>query len=247
VIDYNIYLMDRREKTKYMALGAVGCFGVGMIFFSNVIIALVFTGLAYFYPEYKAREIIKTRKTELSLQFRDALYSLSSSLGAGRSLESAFKTALNDLRILYPDKTTYIIREFEFICRRIELNQPVEEALFDFAKRSGLEDIRNFADVIVICRRTGGNLVQVIKNTSNIISDKMGIRHDIEMNLTKQKYEQKILNLMPLIFIAMIKFGGSGYMDSLYTSLKGYLLMALALAIIVASYVISRKIFDIRM
>lgn len=164
----------------------------------------------------------------------------------GRSLESAFKTALNDLRVLYPDENTYIIKEFGYICRKIELNEPVETALLDFAERSGLEDIKNFAEVMVICKRTGGNLVQVVKNTSAILSDKIEISQEIELLLTKQKYEQKILNIMPIVFIGLVKFGGSGYMDSLYTSIKGYLLMALALGILIAASVVSKKIFDIK-
>jgi tight adherence protein B len=51
---------------------------------------------------------------------------------------------------------------------------------------------------------------------------------------------------MPVVFVALIKFGGSGYMDSLYSSAGGYLLMSLALVIIAVSVVISRKIFEIR-
>ncbi|GAB4263338.1 type II secretion system F family protein [Thermincola ferriacetica] len=246
LIDYNEYHMARQEKTKYTIIAAIVLFVIGLIFFSKLIIAFIFSLGGFFYPKYKVQDLITKRKAELQLQFKDALYSLTSSLGVGRSLESAFKTALNDLRVLYPDENTYIIKEFGYICRKIELNEPVETALLDFAERSGLEDIKNFAEVMVICKRTGGNLVQVVKNTSAILSDKIEISQEIELLFTKQKYEQKILNIMPIVFIGLVKFGGSGYMDSLYTSIKGYLLMALALGILIAASVVSKKIFDIK-
>ncbi|MHB9094690.1 MAG: type II secretion system F family protein [Eubacteriales bacterium] len=173
LIDYNVYEMDRREKTKYIIVSAVALFSVGLVFFSSPVIAAVFAVGAFTYPRYKSRDLIKKRKADLNLQFKEALYSLSSSLSVGRSLESAFKAALDDLRILYPDDNTHIIREFRYICRKLELNEPVESAVLDLAGRSGLEDIKNFAEVMIICKRTGGNLVQVVKNTSNMIGDKI--------------------------------------------------------------------------
>jgi len=246
LINYKVYVMDKRERVKYMLQAAAALFAVGYVFFSNIIIALIFSSAAFLYPKYKSKELAQERRAELNLQFKDALYSLSSSLSSGRSLESGIRAALSDLRVLYSDDNTYIIKEFEYIYRKMELNEPIETAMFDFAERSGLEDIRNFADVMSICKRSGGNLVQVVKNTSNIISDKIEIRQDIDLLLTKQKYEQKLLNIMPLVFIALIKFGGSGYMDSLYTSIKGYLLMGAALGILVISYAASQKIFQIK-
>jgi len=43
------------------------------------------------------------------------------------------------LCILYPDPDTYIIREVEYIVRRLEMNETIEDALEDLAKRSHLK------------------------------------------------------------------------------------------------------------
>jgi len=243
--DYSSYVWERREKARYILSAAITLFITGYIFFGNIPVGFLFSAGSVFYPRYKASDLIRKRKAELNLQFKDALYSLSSSLSAGKSLESAFRAALKDLQVLYPEPGTPIIRELEYVCRRMELNDPVELTLQDFARRSGLEDIRNFADVVSICKRTGGNMVQVVKNTSGIIGDRIEIAQDIELILARQKFEQKILNVMPVIFIGLIKFGGSGYMDSLYVSAGGYLLMAAALSVIFISHLIARQIVDI--
>lgn len=245
-INYDTFELDKQERIKLILMAAVVLFLVGYIFFSNIIIALLFSLGAFYYPQYKTRELIAKRKAELNLQFKEALYALSSSLTIGRSLESAFQAALRDLKILYPNENDYIIREFEYICRKISLNEPVEITLFDFAVRSGLEDIKNFAEVIAICKKSGGNLVQVAKNTANIISDKIEIIQEIDLLLTKQKFEQKILNLMPIVVIGLLKFCGFGYIDALYKDIHGYLIMLLALGILALSALISKKIFDIK-
>ena len=243
--DYNIYIMDRREKIKHIIIAAASLFLAGYTFFNSLPAALLLSLVSCLYPRHVSRVLAQKRKSELNLQFKDALYSLSSALGAGKSLESSLAEVLKDIRVLYPGENTYIVREFEYICRMMELNEPVEKILFDFAHRSGLEDIRDFADVLSICKRTGGNLVQVVKNTANMISDRIEVSQEIELLLTRQKYERKILNVMPFLFIVLIRFGGGGYMDLLYTTPRGYLLMAAALAILVLSYVVSAKITDI--
>lgn len=245
VTDYSYYHMTAREKARYMLIAAIFLFFLGYVFFSSYAVAAVLSGGAFFYPKYKSRQLARERRGALKIQFKDALYCLSSALGVGRSLESSFRAALSDLRFLYPDSTCDIIREFELICRRMEVSDPVENALMDFAARSGVEDIRNFAEVTVICKRTGGNMIQVIKNAASMINEKIEISQDIDMMLTRQKYEQKVLNIMPIVFIGLIKFCGSGYMDSLYTSVKGYLIMAAALFILAAAYTVSKKITDI--
>jgi len=58
-----------------------------------------------FISEEKNERHNEKRKSELNLQFKDLLYSISASLTAGKSVETAFKEALNDLCILYPDLT----------------------------------------------------------------------------------------------------------------------------------------------
>lgn len=246
IIDYRTYELNSQEKIKYVILASVFLFAVGIIFFSNFILGLVLASSSVYYPKYKVRELIKKRKQELNLQFRDALYSLSSALNAGVSLENSFRAALKDLRVIYHDEDTYILKELLLICRRLEINDSIESCLIDLAERSGLEDIHNFAETIVICKRCGGSLVEVIKNSSNIIREKIDICHEIELSITKQKFEHKLLNIMPVVFIGLMKFGGSGYMDPLYSSVKGYLIMAAALMIIAGAWVISQKILDIR-
>lgn len=245
-IDYNIYHLSVSEKLRYTFEAGLFLFLLGIIFFDNKVIAVIFSLLAPLYPKYKLKEIIRKRKSELNLQFRDALYSLSSALNAGFSLENCFKAALKDLGFIYHDGEAYILKELELITRRLQLNIPIEDCLRDLAKRSGLEDISNFVNIVVICKKTGGNLIDVVTNSSAIISEKIEICNDIELLLTRQKFEQKILNLMPAVFIGILRFGSSGYMNPLYSSVKGYFLMALALLIIIFAIFISRKILDIR-
>jgi tight adherence protein B len=191
--------MSFKERIGYTLLAAVAIYLVAFIFYQNYIISLVVSFAALLYPKIRNKDIIAKRKNELNLQFKDMLYSLSSSLSAGKSVEPSFKEVLKDLSIIDPDSNTFIIKEVEYIVRKIEMNETIEAALEDFAARSHIEDIENFVDVFQTSKRAGGNIVEIIKNTSNIISDKIEVKEEIDTLLASRKFEQKVLAIMPIM------------------------------------------------
>lgn len=237
--------MSANERLiSYLAAGAV-IFTAGYIFYRSIVISLLLIPLALLYPRLRTKDTIRKRKNELNMQFREALYSISSSLSAGKSIETAFKDAQKELSIQYPDTGTYIIMELEQINKRLEMNETIEEALADFAGRSHLEDILNFADVFTICKRTGGNLVQVVKNTAEIISEKIDIKQEINVLLTEKRLEHKILNLMPVFIVLMLSTSAEEFMAPVFNEPLGRAAMTFSLMLFTAAYFISKKIMDI--
>jgi tight adherence protein B len=243
--DYNIYNMTSKEKLICIISAAAVIFIVAYVFYRSAAIALLLLPLSLLYPRIRVKELIRKRKEELNLQFREALYSVSSSLSAGKSIETAFRDALKDLSLQYPDSGTYIIGELECINRKIEMNETIEYALFDFAERSHMEDIRNFTDVFTICKRTGGNLVQVIKNTADIITEKIDMKQEIKVMLTEKRLEHKILNLMPVMIVLLLSASANEFMQPVFNEPLGRAAMTAAIILFGIAYVISGKIMNI--
>jgi tight adherence protein B len=243
--DYDQYTMSKQEWLFYALWGGLFCFFIAYVFYRSVVLAALVTPLGLFYPRLKTREIIRQRKKELAMQFKEALYALSSSLSAGRSVEEAFKESLQDLALVYPDPQTSIIQEFKFIVRRLEMNETIEQALSDLARRAHLEDLENFVDVFVISKRTGGNIVEVIKNSSTIIGDKLQIKQEIETLLAERKFERKVLNIMPIGLILLLSWSTGDYMAPVFDTLAGHVAMTVAILLFGAAFVISGKIMNI--
>jgi tight adherence protein B len=244
--DYNVYVMSLKERIMYIILAAVAIYIVSFVFYQNFFISLIVSFIALLYPKIRNREIIEKRKNELNLQFKDMLYSLSSSLSAGKSVESSFKEVLKDLSIIYPDKNTFIIKEVEYIVRKIEMNETIEDALEDLANRSHLEDIENFVDVFKTSKRAGGNIIEIIKNTSNIISDKIEVKEEINTLLSARKFEQKVLALVPIFIILFLSTSSKDYMYPIFNTIAGRLVKTVALILIIIAYLISKRIMNIK-
>jgi len=243
--DYNKYVMPWKEKIICIGIAAIAIYFVAFLFYRSHIISLIFSPLAVFYPGIRQREIIKKRKYELSIQFKDMLYSLASSLSAGKSVELAFRSLPEDLSLLYPDNNTDIIREAEYIIRKLDMNGTIESALEDFSDRADIDDIRSFVDVFHICKRSGGNIVEVIKNTSNIISDKIEIKQEISTMLAERKFEQKVLNVLPIIMMILLSVCAGDYIQPVFTTLTGRIAATVSIILLVGAYFISKKIMDI--
>lgn len=245
VIDYDVYIMSKKEKILNIIAAAAVIFAVGMIFYHKPVLAGILALFSLKFPNLRTKSIIKKRKNNLNLQFRDLLYAVSSSMEAGRSLEMAFKDALRDLAIIYPDENTDIIRETTFIVRKIEMNEPVEQAIREFAERSHIDDIENFGDIISVCKRTGGNLADVIRSTSNVIGEKIDTKRDIETTIAGTKYESRIMACVPIFLVALLSYSSSDFMKPVFERPEGNVVMTVAIFMFVGAYLLSEKISDI--
>jgi len=243
--DYNEYYMSINEKFMYILLAMTVVSIIAYIFYHNIAISVLLSPIGFIYPKIKCREIIEKRKYELNLQFKEMLYSLSSSLNAGKSVEMSFREVLQDLSVTYIDPDTDILSEVTIITRKLEMNETIESALTDFAERSHLEDITNFADVFKTCKRTGGNIIEIIRNTSNIINDKIGIKEEINIILSERKLEQRVLNLLPIFMMVLLTFTVPEYISPVFTELTGIIAMTVSIAFLATAYMISRKIIRI--
>ena len=244
-MDYDLYVMTGREYLWHTGKAMAFLLLMGFIFYRSIPLSLAICPAAFLYPRRKSMMLVAQRKKQLNNQFRDFLYSLSTCLSAGKSVEAAIGETLRDLSLQYPDPDTPILYEIRAMVGKMELNAPVEGVLQDFAGRSGLEDIQSFADVFTACKRSGGNMVEVIRSTTGILSDKGEIIQEIDTMLSGKKLEGKIMNLMPIALILMLSFASGGYIEPLFVTFWGRVIMTIAMVFLLLSFLISEKITKI--
>ncbi|SDN82214.1 tight adherence protein B [Paenibacillus sp. yr247] len=245
LIDYNYYQLSSKEKVSAILMLALPAFVVGYIFYKSILLSAALAIVGFAFPRLRKQQLIQLRKNKLYVQFKQALSCLSSSMAVGKSIESAFREALVDLKMLYPDPTCLIVIEFSIICRKVENGEPIEAALKNLADRSHLEDVRSFTDVFLTCKRTGGNLVEVMKRTAAVIGEKLEITQDISVMIAQKRFESKVLLFAPIVIVAVLAFSSPEYMLPLYTG-SGVLIMSASLLLLGACYLLTQKIMNIK-
>ncbi|MEW9698818.1 type II secretion system F family protein [Paenibacillus sp. SI8] len=245
LVDYDIYVLSTKEKIIAVLMLGLPAIVVGYVFYKSILFALLLGLVGFVFPSIRRRQLIRIRKNKLHVQFKQALSCLSSSMTAGKSIESAFREALEDLKVLYPDPSCLVVVEFSIICRRVENGEPIEAALKNFATRSHLEDVTSFTDVFLTCKRTGGNLVEVMKRTAGVIGEKLEITQDISVMIAQKRFESRVLLFAPIIIVAVLAFTSPEYMEPLYTG-SGVLIMTASLLLLGGCYGVIQKIMNIK-
>lgn len=243
--DYDVYVMTKSEKMFTIVVAAIALFAVGYVFYHSLILSALLALFAVKAPKIRTRQIIDKRKNQLSLQFKDMLYSLSSALSVGKSVETGIRDSLQDLQVIYPDPETDILVELGLILRGLGMNNTIEDMFGQFAERAHLEDIDNFVDIFVTCKRTGGDLIEVMRSTSNTIGDKIEVKQEIETMISGKKYEFNFLMILPVIMVLFLTLTSGDYMAPVFTTIVGRIAMTVAIAIFALAYVVGSKIMKI--
>ena len=241
--DYRIYEFNRKEK--------VFCFLEGMAFngmisflFYNSVYALV-PGmlLLVFYSKEKKRRLTQKRMRQMRVELKEFLNALIAALQTGRSMENAFAEAFRDTG-RYLEKDTVFLREIKRICSGVEMGEPLEKMLMEFSERSHMEELEYFAQVFSIGKRTGGNIVAIMKNTIRMIQERMEVEEEIATTIAEKQMEFHIMTIIPMAIIIYLRAGAGGLLDGLYGNLIGILVMTGCLTIYGGCYLYGKRLLE---
>ncbi|MBE5966572.1 MAG: pilus assembly protein TadB [Lachnospiraceae bacterium] len=242
--DYRQYRFNRMENIRCFLQGMLFTGMLGYLFYHNWFAVLFLSPLILVLRKKKKKQLTEQRKWKINQEFKDGIISLSAALSSGYSAENAFEEAWKDLKLLYPENAL-IMQEFSYIINQLRMNITVEKALNEFAERTGVEDILNFAEIFSTAKRSGGDLIKVIQSTANAISDKVEVKREIITLITAKKYEADIMKIIPPGIILYLQFFSPGFLDPLYQNILGRMVMSILLIAYLCAYHLADKIVAI--
>lgn len=213
---------------------------IARLFYRSAVALLLFFPVCYFYRKYSAKKEQEKKKRQLLQEFKDCMEMIEGNLLAGYALENAFLDAGKEMKELHGEGGL-MQTELEIINRKVCMNQPLEVVFEEFAKKSGIEEIENFSEVLSFAKRGGGNLVGIIQNTVRNISSKIRIEEEIQTMIAQKKLEQKVMNVMPLFLLFYLNITSPSYLDVLYHNILGVIFMTICLLGYIASILLSER------
>lgn len=242
--DYFHYRLTIKEYIMFTLQGALIIFLLGILFYQSLLSVILLSPIFPFYWKRMMKKRIERQKWRLNLEFKEGISALSAALEAGYSAEHAFEEACRDLERTSQDNTL-ILKEFRYIVNQLRMNIPVERALCDFSDRTGIEDIISFSEVFSTAKRTGGDLINVIRITNRIISDKIEVKREIKTLIMAKHLEANIMKLIPLFILIYLSAFSPGFLDPLYHNLFGIVIMTVFLLIYLGAFLLIDRIVSI--
>ena len=242
--NYKEYKLTRRQWVLLIA----ETIGVGVIvanlFYNSLwgLIVVPFLG-CFFYKQIKKNSLDKNR-AKMTEDFLEMLKAISGALLAGYSLENAWREAEKELTNTLDEKSQ-LLKELKSINQAVSMNVPLEESMNKFAEKTGIEEIQSFSEIFSFAKRSGGDFIGIIDNTSYKLIQKYEAKSEIEVAIAAKKFEQKIMNFIPIFILAYLKITSMDYLGVLYGNIRGIVFMTICLCLYVVAIKLSEKVMMI--
>ena len=212
------------------------------LFYKSIILCLIsYIPVCIFVAVLLRKQKIKNRKQKLAKEFEDMFGCVSAALCAGYSLENSFAEAKRELSLMYGADSD-IMMELDNITSGLKLNRTVSDLVSDMAKRSGIDEIISFSEILIIAKRSGGNIVDIVVKTANNIHDKREIEEEMKTIISGKRLEYRIMCMVPVVMLIFLKICSPGYLDVLYHNPIGIAVMTVCLGVYFVSFYMAEKI-----
>lgn len=229
-------ILTKEEQLKFDICSYILAGAFTFLFYKNIWISLIGGMIGVLFEEEYASYVNEKRNKMMLLQFKDLLYSISSSMATGRYMIEALKEGKTYISMIYGDDAS-LVKELQRINTAIYDNHSDEEkVLIDFAVRTQIEDIKDFIDVYLTTRATGGDIQKVISRASIVIIDKMQIQREVETIMAQKQLEARIVALIPIFIILFLNIFSPEYLMPMYTTIVGRVIMTLSLVGFIISF-----------
>ena len=241
--DYRRYEFSQKEKIRYFLEGMLLNGVIGILFYNSFYAMVPGMVLVVFYQKEKKRVLVQKRMEQVRLELKEFLNTLIAALQTGRSMENAFVEAYRDLAG-YVEADTVFLQEIKRICKGVEMGEALEKMLAAFAERSHMEELQYFSQVLSIGKRSGGNIISIMKNTIRMLLERMDAEKEITTAIAEKRMEFQIMTVIPMAIILYLRAGAGGLLDTLYGNVTGILVMTICLLIYGGCYLYGKRLLE---
>jgi tight adherence protein B len=206
---------------------------------SSLLVSAVFAIAVPFIVRWYLQRSLTRVRGKFAEQLPDNLQVLSSALRAGHSFVGALSVVVNDAPD--PAKT-----EFSRVVADEQLGVPIEDALRVVAERMENRELEQVALVAALQRETGGNTAEVLDRVTDTIRERFELRRTVQTLTAQGRLSRWVLTMLPVALLAVITLINPGYIDILYSSIAGRILLVLAGISVTAGSMVIKRIVDIK-
>ena len=184
----------------------------------------------------RRRRAKESRRTQD--QLAEGVSVIASGLRAGRSLRQAFELAAAEV-------DPPIGPSFDRIGDRVELGDPMDEAVGAWAAEISGPDARLAGGVLRLHRRTGGALAATLEELASTLRARRSAARELHSLTAQARLSANILGLLPLGFFAFLSVVARDDMVAAITTPAGAFAILLGLVLQSAAYVWIRRLLRI--
>ncbi len=181
----------------------------------------------------------QTRIIQFEEQFPDTLDTIARSLDAGHSFTAAQQYAAQEA-------SDPVGTLFNTAIEEQTLGLSNYDAMRRMAYRIESLDLTFFITAVNIQRVTGGNLVNILRNLSSIIKERLKLKRQVRVYTAQGRFSGYVLGALPIFLVIVLYLLNPDYIGLLFREEAGHYLVGFALVLQVTGFLIIRKITKIK-
>lgn len=215
-------------------------FGVGWVFLPPQFQLAAFAAglLAGAMPLLYVLRLRSSRLAKFEAQFPDSLEFVARSMRAGH----AFSVALE---MIHKEFQEPLSTEFRRAFEEHNLGMPLEVALEKLGQRIPSLDVRFFVSAVMLQKRTGGNLAEILDKLAYIIRERFKLRGRIKAICAHGRMTGSALTLIPVGVAVMMFWTNPDYVRFFFLDETGNYMMGAAVLLQAIGYGVIQKIVSI--
>lgn len=180
--------------------------------------AVIAAGLLFYLPEMALWYLAHRRKKAIFLGLPDALDLLVVCVEAGLGLDQAMRKVGEEMR-----RTHRVIAEEFALCNfHLQMGRPRSEVLQDLGNRTGVDDLRSLASILIQADKFGSSIAQALR----VQSDSMRVRRRQIAEEKAAKTAVKlifplVLFIFPGIFVVLVGPAAITMMREMFPAMSG--------------------------
>ncbi|MBK5292477.1 MAG: type II secretion system F family protein [Acidobacteriia bacterium] len=171
-------------------------------------------------------------------QFPDSLEFMARSMRAGH----AFSVSLE---MIHREFQEPLSGEFRRAFDEHNLGMPIEHALSKLSKRVPLLDVHFYVSAVLLQKRTGGNLAEILDKLAYVIRERFKLRGKIRAISAHGRMTGLALTLIPVGVAVLMFYANPEYVKFFVEDETGHYMMGGAITLQLLGYLIMRKIVNI--
>lgn len=218
---------------------ALGLPMILMLLGLSSIICIVFSGIAGFGPLIFIHIKSNKRRKLVEEQLIDAIMTMCNVLRAGHS----FQTAMNSIAT---DMEGPLAEEFARVSRETQRGMSLEASMEAMSERIGSDDLDMMCQTILIQRKVGGNLAEILEKIAETIRARLDLKEEVKMATSSGKISGYIIGALPILLLLAINMINPSYSNAMFTTTAGRIMLILSAALEISGFVLINKIVDIK-
>lgn len=224
-----------------VTVGSIGVAAlvVGFVLTANVLVAILAGALVPVVAKLVLKVKIDQRRKAFAKQLDETIQMIASSLRAGHSFIRALDAVATEA-----DSPT--AEEFARVINENRIGRDLIVALEQTADRMASDDFRWVAEAVAVHRDAGGNLNEVLDRVGQTMRERNQIRQEVDTLAAEGKFSGIVLMALPAVVAGAFSLVNPGYMDPMFTSSLGKMLLAASVVLYIVGGVWMRAIVNVK-